>query len=128
MGAMGRNGRKALAPNTLNILPKLELAPIRMYLRMFAKTFRPSMTPLSRTIKSFSSKIRSADSLATSTAVSTEMLMSAAGRAAQRGRIVDARSHESNNVPLVAQDANDSLLVGGSETGEERCLLRCVGQ
>ena len=72
------NGRNALAPSTLNIFPKLELAPMRMYLRMLAKTLRPSITPPSSTLRSFSSRIRSADSLAMSTAVSTEMPMSAA--------------------------------------------------
>ena len=51
---------------------------MRMYLRMFAKTFRPSITPPSSTMRSFSNKIKSADSLAMSTAVSTEMPMSAA--------------------------------------------------
>src|SRR5450432_3716751 len=44
IGAIGMKGRKALAPSTLNMFPKLELAPILMYLMMFAKTFRPSIT------------------------------------------------------------------------------------
>ena len=78
---MGRKGRNALAPSTLNMLPKLELAPMRMYLRMFANTLRPSITPSSSTIRSFSSRIRSADSLAMSVAVSTEMPTSAARKA-----------------------------------------------
>lgn len=43
---MGRNVRKALAPNTLNMFPKLKLAPMRMYLMMLAKTFRPSLYAL----------------------------------------------------------------------------------
>ena len=30
---MGRKGNHALAPSTLNMLPKLELAPMRMYLQ-----------------------------------------------------------------------------------------------
>ena len=63
------------------MLPKLELAPMRMYLRMLAKTFRPSSTPSSSTSRSFSSRMASADSLAISTAVSTEMPTSAARRA-----------------------------------------------
>ena len=78
MGAIGRNGSQALAPSTLNMLPKLELAPMRMYLSRLANTRRPSRTPASSTIRLFSSKIRSADSLAMSTAVSTEMPTSAA--------------------------------------------------
>ena len=81
IGAMGTNGRNALAPRTLNMFPKFELAPMRMYFTMLAKTFRPSRTPSSSTIRFFSSRIRSADSLAMSTAVSTEMPTSAARRA-----------------------------------------------
>ena len=49
IGSIGRNGKKALAPSTLNMLPKLELAPMRMYLRMLANTLRPSSTPSSST-------------------------------------------------------------------------------
>ena len=74
---MGTKGRNALAPSTLNILPKLELAPIRTYLRMFTKTLRPSITPSSSTIKSFSNKIIDAAAFAMSTAESTEMPTSA---------------------------------------------------
>src|SRR6516162_6727963 len=38
-------GRNRLAPSTLNMLPKFELAPILMYLVMLPNTLRPSMTP-----------------------------------------------------------------------------------
>jgi len=51
---------------------------MRMYLVMLEKTLRPSMTPLSSTARLFSSRMMSADSLATSTALSTEMPTSAA--------------------------------------------------
>src|ERR1017187_10931496 len=34
IGRMGRKGRNALAPTTLNMLPKFELAAILMYLTM----------------------------------------------------------------------------------------------
>ena len=67
-----------LAPSTLNMLPKFELAPILMYFVMLPKTLRPSMTPSSSTTRLFSSRMMSADSLAMSTAVSTEMPTSAA--------------------------------------------------
>ena len=70
---MGRKGTKALATSTLNMLPKFELAPMRTYLRMLAKTLRPSRTPSSSTIRLFSSRMMSAASLAMSTALSTEM-------------------------------------------------------
>lgn len=42
-------GSHALAPSTLNLLPKLELAPMRMNLRMLTNTLRPSSTPSSST-------------------------------------------------------------------------------
>src|SRR5580700_2758226 len=77
-------GRKALAPSTLNMFPKLELAPIRMYLRIFAKTLRPSITPPSSTMRSFSSKIRSADSFAIS--VDTDDSLLVGGRQAREER------------------------------------------
>ena len=37
--------QEELAPSTLNMLPKFELAPILMYLMMLPKILRPSMTP-----------------------------------------------------------------------------------
>ena len=76
MGNIGRKGKKALAAITLNMFPKLELAVILMYLVMFPNVFRPSSTPSSNTIRSFSSKMMSALSLAISTAESTEIPMS----------------------------------------------------
>ena len=48
---------------------------------MLANTFRPSRTPSASTSRSFSIRIASADSLAMSAAVSTEMPTSAARRA-----------------------------------------------
>ncbi|MPM88818.1 hypothetical protein SDC9_135922 [bioreactor metagenome] len=61
----------------LNMFPKLELAVILMYFMMLPKVLRPSITPSFNTIRSFSSKMISADSFAISTAVSTETLTSA---------------------------------------------------
>ena len=81
MGVIGKNGTKMLAPSTLNMLPKLLLAPMRTYFRIFANTFRPSTTPDSRTSSDFSRRMMSADSLAMSTAVSTLIPTSAARRA-----------------------------------------------
>ena len=78
---MGRKGRKALAPTTLNMLPKLELAAILMYLTMLPNTRRPSSTPCSSTSRLFSSRMMSDDSLAMSTALSTEIPTSAAFKA-----------------------------------------------
>ena len=53
-----------------------------MYFIIFPKTFLPSITPCSKTIRFFSNKIISADSLAISTAVSTEIPTSAWRKAA----------------------------------------------
>ena len=82
MGSIGRKGRKVLAINTLNTFPKFELAVILMYLMMLAKVLRPSMTASSSTMRLFSRRMMSADSLAMSTAVSTEIPTSASLRAA----------------------------------------------
>ncbi|OQC07795.1 MAG: hypothetical protein BWX79_01810 [Alphaproteobacteria bacterium ADurb.Bin100] len=73
---------KALASSTDSTLPKLELAVMRMYLSMLTKVRRPSSTPWSSTMRFFSSRMMSAASLAMSTAVSTEMPMSATCSAA----------------------------------------------
>ena len=48
-----------------------------MYFIIFANVFRPSMIPDSKTIRSFSRSMISADSFATSTAVSTDIPISA---------------------------------------------------
>jgi len=66
---MGKSGRSALAPITLNILPKPELAPIFKSFVMLPKTFRPSITPSPSTAKLFSGKMMSAVTLAMSTAL-----------------------------------------------------------
>jgi hypothetical protein len=58
-GCIGKNGRIALAPKTLNIFPKLELVPMRIYLTILEKVWRPILTPDSRTNKFFSSKMMS---------------------------------------------------------------------
>ena len=122
---MGTKGRNALAPSTLNMLPKFELAPMRMYLRMFAKTLRPSRMPSSSTIRLFSSRMRSADSLAMSAAESTEM--PDVGRA-QGGPVVDAVAEEAHHVALALQRGDDPLLVSGRQAREERRLLDGGGE
>jgi hypothetical protein len=70
---MGRNGRKSAAPATLNMFPKFELVLVRIYFMVLPKVFLPSNTPSASTVKSFLDKIISADSFATSTALSTDM-------------------------------------------------------
>src|ERR1035438_3553373 len=174
IGAIGMKGRKALAPSTLNMLPKLELAPMRMYLRMLAKTLRPSMTPPSSTMSSdLNEREKGAGSqhaehvaevgtrphadvlenvsedfaaLDDSPFQHHEVLFEqdqirrllgdvgsrvdrdADVRSSQGGSIVDAVAHESDDVALTPESANDPLLVGGREAGEQRGLLGRIGQ
>src|ERR1039458_7286603 len=75
IGSMGRNGRNALAPTTLNMLPKLELAAILMYLMMLPNTRRPSSTPCCKISRLCSKRMMSDDSLAMSTVVHRNAFM-----------------------------------------------------
>ena len=58
-------------------IAEVAAAPMRTYLMMLEKTFRPSITPSSRTSNDFSKRMMSAESFAMSTAVSTLMPTSA---------------------------------------------------
>ena len=71
-----------LAATTENIFPKLEEAVILMYFIMLTYVFLPSVTPRFSTIRSFSRRTTAADSLAMSTAESTEIPTSDAFMAA----------------------------------------------
>ena len=82
MEAMGRNGRNALDASTESMFPKLDDAVIFMYFIILAYIFRPSITPRSSTMRSFSSSTTPAVSFAMSTAVSTDIPTSAALMAA----------------------------------------------
>src|SRR4029450_604350 len=77
VGSMGKNGRKRNAPAMLNMLPKFELVPINRYFITLPKERRPSRMPAWRTPRSRSSRMMSAASLATSTAVATDTPTSA---------------------------------------------------
>ncbi len=48
-----KKGMKALATNTLNTLPKLELAVILIYFKIFPNVVRPSKIPASNIVKLF---------------------------------------------------------------------------
>lgn len=72
---------KALATNTLNTLPKLELAVILIYFKIFPNVVRPSKIPASNIVKLFSSRIISEASFAISVAVSTDIPTSASRNA-----------------------------------------------
>ena len=62
----------------LTMLPKFALVVMKTYLSVLANVRRPIRTPCARTPRSCSSNTMSAASLATSTALSTEMPTSAA--------------------------------------------------
>ena len=116
MGAIGTNGRKALAPSTLNMLPKFELAPMRMYLRMLAKTLRPSSTPSSSTIRSLFQQDDVRRGFLGD--VHRGVHRDAHVGGAQRGRVVDAVAHEADDVPLALERPDDALLVRRRQPGE----------
>ena len=69
---MGKKGSNILAPVILNILPKFELEPILIYLRILPNVFLPSVTPSTNTKRFFFKRIISADSFAISTALLRE--------------------------------------------------------
>ena len=94
--ASADNGSQALAPSTLNMLPKFELAPMRMYFRMFTNTLRPSSTPSSSTIRFFSSKNHVGGFLGD---VHRVVHGNAHVGGPQRRRVVDAVAHEPDDVP-----------------------------
>ena len=75
---IGKKGINALAASTENIFPKFDEAVIFIYFIILAYVLRPSTIPSSSTMRSFSKRIISADSLAISTAVSTDIPISAA--------------------------------------------------
>ena len=70
---IGKNGKNTLAITRDKTSPKLKLVASLIYFIRFTKVRLPSVTPSNRTFKSFSNNIISADSLAISTAVSTEI-------------------------------------------------------
>lgn len=77
-GNIGKNGKNDDATMIERILPKLEDKVILMYFMVLPKDFSTNSYSFSRTFKSLWSRIISADSLAISTAVSTEIDTSAA--------------------------------------------------
>ena len=77
-GSIGKKGRKKDAAAMLNILPKVAPVDIKIYFIELTKDFLPSRIPSANTERSFSNKTKSAASLATSTAFSVEMPISAA--------------------------------------------------
>src|SRR6266545_4313957 len=68
----GRNGRKSEAAAMLTMFPRLALVVVSTYLRVFANVLLPSSMPRRITSRWRSRRTKSAASLATSTACSTE--------------------------------------------------------
>ena len=93
------------------------LAVILMYLMVLPKV-RPALDarPRPGRVRFFSSRMMSADSLAMSTAVSTEMPTSAV---AQGGGVVDAVAQEADGVPLGLQGPDDPRLLDRVDLGED---------
>ena len=116
---------KADATSTENTLPKFELAVILMYLSMLAKVRRPSSTPSSSTIRLFSSRMISAASLAISTAVSTEMPMSAVRSA---GASLMPSPMKPTTWPLPFKNRTMRSLCDGRQSGEHVVRFHCLGQ
>ena len=77
MGVIGRKLNSSEPPAALNMLPKLEEVPMRMYFIVLEKIRRPSRTPPARIPRSLPNRTMSAASLATSLPVSTEIPTSA---------------------------------------------------
>gem|GEM_PF-3338744 len=77
LGNIGKNGKNRTAPIILNIFPKLELNHIIMYFIVFPNVFLPSITPSRSSLSHFLTRMMSAASLATSTALLTEIPTSA---------------------------------------------------
>lgn len=70
---MGKNGRNITAPIILNMFPKLELNHIIRYFIVFPNVFLHSITHSRSSLSHFFTKMISAASLATSTALLTEI-------------------------------------------------------
>ena len=114
-----------LAPSTLNMFPKFELAPILMYLTMLPKILRPSSTPSASTSRLFSSRMMSADSLAISTAVSTEIPTSALFSA---GPSLMPSPRKPTTCPAQMQGFDDPRLLRRRHLGEDGDGLEATRQ
>src|SRR5882757_9021116 len=116
MGSMGRNGNSTLASTTLDALPKFDAVVILTYFMVLPRVRRPSTTASATTVKSLSSRMRSAACLATSVAVSTQIPTSAT----QGAGVVDAVADEADGVPAGSQGRHDPGLLLRIDLGEDR--------
>ena len=107
------------------MFPKFELAPIRTYLRMLQKTFRPSITPSSHDQEALLEEDDVGGLLGD---VDRGVDRDPDVRDAQRRRIVDAVAEKPDDVLARLQHLNDALLVPGRHAREERGPFRRLGQ
>ena len=104
----GRNGRNSEAAAMLIMLPRFALIVVSTYFSVFAKVLRPSSMPRRMTSRLRSSRTKSAASLATSTACSTERLVSAACMA---GASFTPSPRKPTTCPIFLTRQNDPLLL-----------------
>ena len=109
----------------LNLLPKLELVPMSRYFITLPKAFRPSRMPVCRTRRLRSRRMISAASLATSTALATEIPTSAAVKGR---RIVDTVAQKADDVAPMFEGKDDAVLLCRRNPGKDRSLLGNMAQ
>ena len=120
IGAIGTKGRMALAPRTLNMLPKFELAPIRTYLRMFAE----DLAALDHAVLDDQQALFEQDDVGRLLGdVHRRVHRDADVGGAERGRVVDAVAEEPDDVLARLQHLDDALLVRRRHPGEQRRAL-----
>src|SRR6266446_3237052 len=108
----------------LNMLPKFELVPISRYFITLPKARRPSRIPAWRTSRSRSSRMMSAASLATSTAVATDTPTSAVW---MEGASL-MPSQEADDVVATLEREDDAVFLRGGDAGEDGRLLSYRGE
>src|SRR6516162_9836825 len=107
------------------MFPKFELIAIMMNFMMLPKARRPSVTPRSSTPRSRRSKMMSAASLATSTALSTEIPTSAE---CSDGASLIPSPRKPTTWPRWPQPENDALFLSWGDPAEQVCLLQPRGE
>ena len=116
IGAIGRNGRKMLAPITLNMFPKFELAPILMYFVMLPNTLRPSSTPSSEHRQALLEQDDVGGFLGD---VDGAVDGNADIRRLERRAIIDAVTQEADDVPFAMQGIDDRGFLRRRDLGED---------
>ena len=108
MGSIGRYGRNSTPPAMLKTLPKLELVPIRRYLRTLAKAFRPSTIPLVQDVQAALAQDDVGSVLGDVHGVGHR---DADIGGVERRRVVDAVAEKAHDVPAVLEGQDDPVLL-----------------